>query len=90
MKIWEYVDRGFRGMGKNCPGSRIRMPAFRPRDGELSRTQRDESKAIDRVRISIEHSRGYLARSQPTDDSLSGTTGVGNQCQRCVRNSLHE
>lgn len=29
MTIWEYIDRGFRGLAKNRPGSHVRMPAFR-------------------------------------------------------------
>lgn len=60
MVIWEYVDKGFRGIVKNHPGSRVRMPAYKPRGGELSKTKKAENKAINRVRIKIEHSNGRL------------------------------
>lgn len=60
MTIWEYIDRGFRGLGKNHPDSHVRMPAFKPRGGELTKTLKAENKAIDKVRIPIEHSSGRL------------------------------
>ena len=65
------------------------MPAFKPRGGEQTKTQKAENKAINRVRISIEHSNGRLkayaavrgrhhGKSERLARSLNVITGLVN------------
>lgn len=51
-----YVDLGFLGLEKDCPGlEKIKRPKKKPRGGELCKTDKEKNRAISRTRIKIEN-----------------------------------
>ena len=57
-----YSDLGFEGIQKMLPGAIHRQPPKKPRDGDLTATQKRRRKQISRVRVRVEHHIGRLKR----------------------------
>ena len=55
-----YSGLGFEGIQKMLPGAIHRQPPKKPRDGELTTTQKRRRKRVSRVRVRVEHHIGKL------------------------------
>ena len=57
-----YSDLGFEGIQKMLPGAIHRQPPKKPRDGELTATQKRRRKQISRVRVKVDHHIGKFKK----------------------------
>ena len=62
MLIYEYGDKGFQGLQAQHPGAVVRTPPKKKRGKKLTKTELEEGKRINRVRIPIEHTNGRMKR----------------------------
>ena len=68
-----YSDLGFEGIQKMLPGAIHRQPPKKPRDGELTKTQKRRRKQISRVRVKVEHHIGKLKKYAILTTPFGGT-----------------
>jgi len=58
--LWQ--DTGFQGFAPD--GVKIKQPKKKPRNGELSNTQKEENRQISKIRVEVEHQIGGIKRCQ--------------------------
>ncbi len=68
-----YTDLGFGGMQKMLPGATHKQPPKKPRDGELTKTQKRRRKRVSRIRVKVEHHIGRLNKHDILTMPFGGT-----------------
>ncbi len=68
-----YSDLGFEGIQKMLPGAIHKQPPKKPKDGELTKTQKRRRKQISRVRVKVEHHIGKFKKYAILTTPFGGT-----------------
>ena len=73
MKMREFVDKGFRGLQKHHPGSKIMMPL--PRKKSKTKAAKAHNRLVNRIRVVIEHFMRWVKRYRRMRDRVRRVKG---------------
>lgn len=77
MMIYEYVDKGFRGLQNDHPGSKIMMPLSRKKSN--TKAAKAHNRRVNRIRVIIEHVMRWCKIYRRLRDRLRRTKGKARE-----------